>query len=720
MSKYLLEIGTEELPANFSHAVLEQFKSLIEFELDKKLIKFEHIVVTSTPRRIVLLLEGLVDYAEDKIIERKGPKANLAYLNGCPTNAALGFANSLDIDVGELEIKNTEKGDFVFGKKIEKGLSTKISLSSIIPKLIKSLQGPRFMKWGAGNMKFSRPIRWIASIYNDEILDFEFDECDPKIKINNKTKSHRLINEVLELQNPDDFFELLKRNRVIAIRKERKEKIESLINQASKSLNLKPDLSEGLLNELTDLVEWPDLIIGKFSDEFLDLPVEVLSTVMKSHQRYVPLLLKNKSFSKLDLSSEKNISTTFCVISNGLEESNNNIAKGNEKVLRARFSDAKFFVESDKKVASIERNEKLKSVSYLKGFGNIFQRVERIEEVTKKILKYLKDNSLEEKKIIEAAKYCKNDLCSEIVYEFPELQGIMGGKYLKNEGFSEDICLAVAEHYLPAFYKDALPSTRYGAIVSIADKIETLISIFISGKRPSGSSDPYALRRNLNGVIKIIWDYEFDLKLDNLFNELIDFWKIKFPKLNFLREKVSNDLNEFLVQRTVSHLEEISLDKDLIKAVCSFDVFPPKRILNIFDLKNRINAIVEFKEKETFVEIQKVITRVSKLANSSNLSTEVLSTKDYVNTKLFEKDCEFKVFEFIRELEELFSTGYCNYLELLNLFEIHIITIEDLFDNEKGVLIMTDDIKIRNNRLNLLSLIRNYSLKIADFTLLNS
>ena len=197
MSKYLLEIGTEELPAKFANSVLEQFKSLIEFELDKKLIKFDDIVVTSTPRRIVLLLEGLVDCAEDKVIERKGPKANLAYLNGSPTNAALGFANSLDIDVGELEIKNTKKGDFVFGKKIEKGLSTKNSLSSIIPKLVNSLQGPRFMKWGDGNIKFSRPIRWIASIYNDEILDFEIDECDPKIKISNKSKSHRLINKVL-------------------------------------------------------------------------------------------------------------------------------------------------------------------------------------------------------------------------------------------------------------------------------------------------------------------------------------------------------------------------------------------------------------------------------------------------------------------------------------------------------------------------------------------
>ncbi len=720
MSKYLLEIGTEELPAKFSHSVLEQFKSLIEFELDKKLIKFEHIVVTSTPRRIVLLLEGLVDFAEDKIIERKGPKANSAYLNGFPTNAALGFANSLDIDVGELEIKSTEKGDFVFGKKIEKGQSTRISLSSIIPKLVKSLQGPRFMKWGAGNIKFSRPIRWIASIYNDEILDFEFDECDPKIQISNKSKSHRLVNEVFEVKHADNFFELLEQNRVLVKRHERKEKIESLINQASTSLNLRPDLSEGLLNELTDLVEWPDLIVGKFSEEFLDLPVEVLSTVMKTHQRYVPFLLKNKSFSKLDLSSEKNISTTFCVISNGFEESNINITKGNEKVLRARFSDAKFFVESDKKVASIERNEKLKSVSYLKGLGNIFQRVERIEEVTKKIIKFLNDESLEEKKIIEAAKYCKNDLCSDIVFEFPELQGIMGGKYLKYEGFSEDVCMAVAEHYLPSYYKDALPSTKYGAIVSIADKVETLISIFISGKRPSGSSDPYALRRNLNGVIKIIWDYELDLPLDKLFNELIDFWKIVFPNLNFSRETVFNDLNEFLVQRIVSHLEEISLSKDLITAVCSSDKFSQKRVLNIVDLKNRIKSIINFKEKNNFVEIQKVITRVSKLANNSDLSRDVILKRDYIDPKLFEKGCELKVFEFIGELEKLSSEGYSNYLELLNLFEINVNTIEDLFDNEKGVLIMSEDLKIRNNRLNLLSLIRNYSLKIADFTLLNS
>ncbi len=720
MSKYLLEIGTEELPANFSHSVLNQFKSLIEFEFDKKLIKYNSIVCTSTPRRIVLLLEGLVDHAEDKIIIRKGPKAVSAFLNGVPTNAALGFSNSLGINVDDLEIKNTEKGEFVFGKKVEKGESTIQSLSLIIPKVIKNLQGPRFMKWGYGNFKFSRPIRWVVSLYNNEILDFVLDECDPNILIGNKSKSHRLINQEIEIHNPDNYFELMSENSVLVNRKERKEKIVSLINQSSELIDVNPDLSEELLNELTDLVESPDLIIGKFSEEFLDIPVEVLSTVMKTHQRYVPLFHKDKTFSKLDLSSEEILSTNFFVISNGFSESKNNIAKGNEKVLKARFSDAKFFVESDKKVSSNDRNEKLKSVSYLKGMGNVFQRVERIEAVTGMILKCLNDNSLDIKKVIEAAKYCKNDLCSEIVYEFPELQGIMGGKYLQNEGFSKEVCLAVAEHYLPSFYKDVLPSTKYGAIVSIADKIETLISIFISGKRPTGSSDPYALRRNLNGVIKIIWDFELDLSLENIFDDLLSFWKIALPNMNFIKEQVLDDLIEFSIQRIVSHLEELFVDKQLINAICSSDEIYKKRIINIVDLKNRIKSIELLKEKDEFDEIQNVITRVSKLANSGNLDKDILLSKNHVNPDLFEKDCESRVFKFVRELENLSPSGNWDYFKLLTLFEINANNIKDLFDNEKGVLVMSDNLKIRNNRLNLLSLIRNYSLRIADFTLLNS
>ena len=258
MSKYLLEIGTEELPAKFSHSVIKQINSLIEFEFDKKLIKFNNIICTSTPRRIVLFLDGLVDQADDKTVIRKGPKATSAFLNGIPTNAAIGFANSLGINIDDLEIRETEKGEFVFGTKIEKGESTRSSLSSIIPKVIKNLQGPRFMKWGYGSFKFSRPIRWIVSLYNDEILDFVFDECDPKISIGNKSKSHRLINKVIEIHSPDSYFELIAKSGVFVKREERKEKIVNLINHESQLVNLEPDLSDDLLNELTDLVESPN------------------------------------------------------------------------------------------------------------------------------------------------------------------------------------------------------------------------------------------------------------------------------------------------------------------------------------------------------------------------------------------------------------------------------------------------------------------------------
>ncbi|KGF90277.1 Glycyl-tRNA synthetase beta chain [Prochlorococcus marinus str. MIT 9116] len=574
------------------------------------------------------------------------------------------------------------------------------------------------MKWGNGNFKFSRPIRWLVSLYNNEILNFTLDECDPKVVIGNKSKSHRLIDKVIEINSPDNYFEIMAKNGVLVKREERREKITNMINKSSESLNLNPDVSEGLLNELSDLVELPNLIIGKFDEEFLDLPVEVLSTVMKSHQRYIPLLQKVNTFSKLDLSSEENISTNFLLISNGFQESNNIIAKGNEKVLKARFSDAKFFVESDKKVSSSERNEKLKSVSYLKGMGNVFQSVERIKFISSKVIKNLNDQYLDDEKLKEAANYCKNDLCSEIVYEFPELQGIMGGKYLKYEGYSEEVCLAVAEHYLPSSYKDDLPSTKYGAIVSISDKLETLISIFISGKRPSGSSDPYALRRNLNGVIKIIWSFELDFSLENLFVELIEFWKTSLPKLTFIENKVFEDLIEFLFQRIVSHLEEINIDKELIKAICYSDKCFQKRILNIIDLKNRIESIAVYKEKGSFDEIQKIITRVSKLANNGNIKTDVFFIEGYINQDLFEKQCELKVFEFIKELDNLFSTNNWNYLKLLNLFEINTKNLEELFDNEKGVLIMANDNKIKENRLNLLGIIRNYSLKIVDFTLL--
>ena len=720
MSTYLLEIGTEELPAEFANSVVNQFQSTIEYEFEKYFIKYKNIYCTSTPRRIVLYLEGLVDFGEDKTEFRKGPKAETAFINGIPTNAAIGFAKSLDLTISDLDIKDTKKGKFVFGKKIEKGLATKGLITEVIPKAIKALQGQRFMKWGNGNFRFSRPIRWILSLYNDEILNFSIDEIDSNLKIGNFSKGHRLVKSEIEISNTDNYFQILNRNGVLVNRNERKNQIENLIKVSSENLKLLPDLDNELLDELTDLVEFPNLVIGNFSDEYLTLPSEVLCTVMKSHQRYIPLFNSRKEVNKLDISSIGTLSTSFLCISNGLEDSKDIIKKGNEKVLKARFADAKFFIEADKNISCYERNQKIKNISYLKGLGNLYDRVERILFIAKNINLHLSNDFLDFEIIKDSCQYSKHDLCSEIVFEFPELQGLMGGKYLKNEGYSEEISLAVSEHYLPRFYKDKLPSSKYGAVLSISDKLETLISIFAIGKRPTGSSDPFALRRNLNGLIQIIWHFDFDINLKNLINRAIKYWKESLIDLEFDDEKVRNELIEFTKQRIISFLEEISIDKNWINAICNSDNISPDRLFKLIDIKKRIDALYFFRKNNKFDAIKNIIMRVSKLSNSGDLQTNLFESKEFINPGLFEKESEKKLYEFIKILEDLIKSNDWEYISLLSKFDENLDLISNIFDNQKGVMILSDDLNLRNNRLNLLGLVRNYSLLIADFTLFNS
>ena len=720
MSTYLLEIGTEELPAKFADSVIKQIKSLIEFEFDKNFIKYQEIFCSSTPRRIIVLISGLVDLGKDKIELRKGPKAEAAFVDGIPTKAANGFAKSLDLELKDLFIQRTEKGEFLFGKKIEKGKSTKYLISLIVPKVIKSLQGTRFMKWGHGNFRFSRPIRWIVSLYNSEIISFSLNNIDPEITINNISRGHRLVNNNVSIDNPDLYLKSLEKSGVIVDREKRKKKINDLIKNAAESIKSYPDLSDELLNEITDLVESPHLIVGDFDSKYLGLPAEVLCTVMKNHQRYIPIIKTNEKVSKLNLNSRNILSTKFFLISNGLKESSDLIRKGNESVLKARFADAKFFIESDQNFTSKVRNEKIASISYMKGLGNLYEKVDRISFIAKQIFKELNDSSINLKELEEAARYSKHDLCSEIVNEFPELQGIMGGKYLLSEGYSENVSLAVAEHYYPRFYKDRLPSSPYGAIVALADKLETIISIFVIGKRPSGSSDPYAIRRNLNGIIQIMWQYEFNLKFDELIPKLVNKWKLDFINTNFNYQKVLEDLNDYISQRIISHLEDLSYEKEVISSTCESESLKYLNCLDIFDIKNRIKIINKVKAKKNSSDLINVISRYSKLAVKGNLKINILSCESNINQQLFEKNSELLVFNFLKLLENLVNTKKWDYVELINLFEENLQVLKELFDSQKGVLIMSENIKLRNNRLNLLCLVRNYSLLIADFTLLSS
>ena len=367
-----------------------------------------------------------------------------------------------------------------------------------------------------------------------------------------------------------------------------------------------------------------------------------------------------------------------------------------------------------------ERNKKIKNISFMKGLGSLSDRVNRIEFISEEIFNQIKDDDINLPEILQAARLSKHDLCSEIVYEFPELQGVMGGKYLKNEGYSENISLAVSEHYLPKFNKDDLPSTKYGSITSISDKFETIISLFISGKRPSGSSDPYALRRNLNGIIQIAWNFNFDIKFDELVAKSLAFWRENINEIIFNYEDVSDEILEFIKQRVLSYLEEVSIKKDIVNSICNSKLIPKSKLFAIYDLKNRINVINNISSNVNQLSIINIIARYSKLAVKGNLETNIYSSENIIKPNLFEENSENEVLNLIKKIELLISKDNWKYNELLDLFSNHIVILTDLFDINKGVMIMSEDLTIRENRLNLISLIRNYSLLLCDFTYLNS
>ena len=359
MSTYLLEIGTEELPADLAESVISQLELNVNKDLNSSKIKFSNIKVTTTPRRISLKIEGIAQFSEDNISEQKGPPVSQAFHDAKPTKAAIGFAKRYGLSPERLEIRETPKGEFVFAQLIEKGKPVKILLADYLPRWINKIQGRRFMRWGKGDFRFSRPIRWIVSLIDSEILPFAISGCDPYIQISNISRPHRLHGSTLEINSAKNYFDQMQSAGVLVDRNRRLSYIkDSVLNYELKE-KVKPDLTEPLLNELADLVESPMLVSGSFDESFLDLPPEVLSTVMKVHQRYIPLFKLNADFDPLSLDSRNILLPNFLFISNGLSTAKENIISGNEKVLKARFSDASFFINSDLLITSSTRIIKL-------------------------------------------------------------------------------------------------------------------------------------------------------------------------------------------------------------------------------------------------------------------------------------------------------------------------------------------------------------------------
>ncbi len=717
MSTYLLEIGTEELPADLAKSVISQLELNVNNDLNSAQIKYSEIRVTTTPRRISLLIEGIAPFSEDKIEERKGPPVSQAFHEGKPTKAAIGFAKRFDLLPDVLEIRETPKGSFVFAKLIEKGRPVVSLLSEYLPNWISQIKGRRFMRWGKGEFRFSRPIRWIVSLLDSEILPFTISGCDPEIEIGNISRPHRLHGSVFHINNAKTYEDQLQGAGVIVDRQRRLLFINDLV--ANQEINNKffPDLSDQLLNELTDLVESPLLIHGSFDESFLDLPPEVLSTVMKVHQRYIPLYKVNVDFDPLSLDSRNILFPSFLCISNGLSSAKQSIILGNEKVLKARFSDASFFIKSDLLISSSSRIETLQDVTFAEGLGSLYDRVNRIKWLTELLSTKFKFTQEDIDKSVKVAHFSKHDLVSNMVDEFPELQGIIGSKYLLHEGEPIDICLGVLEHYKPKGVADSLPSNNLGNAVSLAERFELLFSIFAKGERPTGSSDPYALRRAANGILLILWKKDWKLNINQVIKDSLIYWNKLFPSMSIDISVLTCELTEFFRQRIISLLEDKEVEFDIIQAIAGDTTSTSKILDDPTDVDFRASLLMDMRTNNTLKLLQAVVTRASKLASKSSISNDQIDPLNFVDKSLFEKDCEIQMFNVLEQLKPLaINIDRIKYKLLADGLASSADILSNFFDGEESVMVMTDDINLRNNRINLLSILRNQSLIIADFS----
>jgi len=716
MATFLLEIGTEELPADFAGSALQQLEQRVRRDLAEARISSGAIRVDGTPRRLALRLEDLPDRQEDRSEERKGPPAQQAFRDGLPTPAAVGFARRCGVDPEALEVHETEKGAFVFARTIEPGRATAEVLAELAPAWIWSLQGRRFMRWGNGDSRFSRPLRWLVALLDGAVVPITLADCDPPLHSDRLSRGHRLHADPVVIDTAMAYVGALAAADVQVDRQARATAIRQAITTAAEASTARPDLPDALFEELVDLVESPRLIEGAIEERFLALPPEVLSTVMRAHQRYVPLQRRDAPADPLALEAGSQLLPRFLCIGNGLDAAAATIRRGNERVLRARLADAEFFLAADRSTASIDRREQLARVTFAEGLGSLRDRVERLEWCTDVLLERLPLEPPTADHARRAAHLCKHDLVSQMVGEFPELQGVMGGKYLLAEGEPRAVALAVLEHYLPRGAGDALPGSDAGAVVALAERLELLLSIYAKGERPSGSSDPYALRRAGNGLLQILWERGWRLDLPDLLQRCTSQWAALFPAFEVDSAALAAELAEFLRQRLVSLLEEDGFAVDVVQAVAGEGLALERVLADPADARRRAELLQTLRRSGELSAVQAVVQRASRLAEKGTLAGGVCSPSGVVEAALFEKDSEAAMLKVLRELEPV-ATGNDpdRYRELARRLAESAFTLAAFFDGADSVLVMAEDPAVRSNRLNLLGVLRNQAAVLADF-----
>ncbi len=686
MNNLLLEIGTEEIPARFLPDAIGQLRERAEEILNNLYIEFSDVRSYATPRRLALIVKGLPPFQRDTVKEITGPPVKAAFdSDGKPTRAAIGFASSQGVEVSELKVKKTERGEYVFVEIKQKGVETGNLLPDLLKRLILSLHFPKSMRWGNSNLRFVRPIHWILALYGNEIIPFEIDG----IKSGNITKGHRFLSPAsFVIREINSYINLLENNYVIVDQDERRRIIKEGLSRLAASVTGHVIEDEELIETVTHLVEYPVPVLCQFQDEYLRLPRELLITVMKDHQKYFAIE-----------DEEGRLKNQFIVISNTKEANSDVIRKGAERVIKARFEDAVFYYEEDLKSPLSSHIEALKRVIFHERLGSLFDKTERVSKVASRLSEMLIP---EKRPLVERAAWLsKTDLLTGVVREFPELQGLMGKHYAIKDNEDPEVSEALLEQYLPAYSGDRLPLTETGSILSIADRIDNIVSFFDLGLAPTGSEDPFALRRQALGIIAILIEKGYRITL----REIVTIASEAFSMDEEKRDRLTQDVLNFFEQRIGPLLESKGIEYDVIDSVIPIGMDVP-----LSEIMKRIEAIRAFKGAEAYKRFLLSVKRIRNIIPDIEIpplredlliepSEKVLYT-DLMNIKPLVKS--------LMRQEKFFAT-----LELLSTMTE---SIDRFFES---VLVMDKRDEIRLNRLSLLKDIWATVSSVADMSRLS-
>lgn len=681
MSKtLLLEIGTEEVPAHVMPGILSQLKENAAKTFEELRIEYKNIKTLGTPRRSALLVDGLAEQQADLSKENRGPAVNIAFdADGNPTKAAQGFARGQGVKPEELVTKD----GYVYAMVHEKGGQTVDLLGDTLKGLVDGLNFPNNMHWADLDYKFIRPLRWLVALYGQDVIDFEV----ANVKSGRTSRGHRFLSEGdFEIANAEDYVEACRKASIIVDQNERCEMIRQQIAEVAAANGGQAEVNEDLLEEVLYLVEYPTALCGKFDEKYLALPAEAVITPMRDHQRYFPVL------------KDGQLLPLFITIRNGGKEHLETVQHGNERVLRARLEDAQFFFDEDRKKTLEQHGEKLKTVVFQDGLGTIYDKALRLEILAGYIADAIGANEQDKKDAVRAAKLAKADLVTGMVTEFTELQGVMGREYALLDGETKAVAQAIDEHYMPRFAGDSQPASVAGRIVSLADKIDTIVGTFSRGLIPTGSQDPFALRRQALGIVNMLKEAQYHISLSQLVAKAMELLKIADAGQ---QAKLQNDVADFMKLRLKNVLADAGIRYDVVDAVFV-------TVDDIYGVFLRAQAVNEAVKQD----MEKTIQAFVRTGNIARKAEDVQAAVEAgLLAEQVEKDL-YKAYEAAASKveKEIVAQDYAGAIATLSQLAA---PIDAFFD---GVMVMDKDEKIKNNRLGLLKLVDNLVCQVADFS----